>query len=62
MVRSMALPPETVELIAETLRQLGKKGGEARAAKLTPARRKAIATKASMAAKKARSVKKDAAA
>jgi hypothetical protein len=43
--------------ISQILSEIGRRGGLARAKKLTPAQRKAIATKASKAAAKARSKK-----
>jgi hypothetical protein len=43
--------------ISQLLAELGRRGGLARAKKLSPARRKEIATKASKAAAKARSKK-----
>jgi hypothetical protein len=44
--------------ISQLLAELGRRGGLARAKKLSPARRKEIATKASKAAAKARSKRK----
>jgi len=51
------MKPLDEDQISEALSTVGRKGGIARAKKLTPERRKEIATKASKAAAKVRSAK-----